>query len=931
MDLINNSERRTKQKRDPAWNYCQMCKNGDKVQLKCMFCGKIFKGGGIHRVKEHLAGAKGDGGSPCLSVDPDVRLAMLENLSGVVGKRRKKQRSFDGDEMLNQDNGNAEEDGVRNSYDLNTGVDLLPITDVPEASSGNDVNHDSARKEIYGTPTTMVDQQHSNTYKTCNNMELVPVGSLKRDLAWQHCQMYKKEGKVLIKCLYCGKIFNGGGIYRIKEHLAGRVGNGPVCSKVHPDVRRQMQENLNVRGLVVKKRKKQKLALEAPSHHAGTSEVQTLASQCNMNCDMDLLTVTDTLHDANVIFNREDEREIMGDRIGGEEIEEVPMLAHPQNCHSLFIDNDAVTDLRTVNDHVQMAIGRFLFYAGIPFDAVDSIYFQRMIEAIASQGSHIVSPSCNDLRSWILKTSVKEVKSDIDRFAGYWAQSGCSILVDEWLTEKGKTLVNVSISCSEGNLFFKSMDISEVKNSADALYELLRNVVDEVGERNVLQVITSNEERYVVAVKRLTDSCPSIFWTVSVGYCINLILEDFKNLEWAASMMEQAKSITRFIYNHSVVLSMMRRFTVGVDLIDIGVTQSVTDFMTLKRMISVKQNLQQMVTSEEWKESPYSRGPEGQIVIDFFSSETFWSGCALITRLADPFLRLLRIAGSEKRPAMGYVYAGLYRAKEAIKKDHIHQKDYLSYWNIIDQRTQQLWQHPILASGFYLNPKYFYSTDGDLHHIRSLLYDCVEKLVPDPNIQDKIVKETISYQNGVGDFGRKMAIRARDTLLPAEWWSTYGAACPNLARLAVRILSQTCSSFCHRPHHILLEEMHDAKNSLEHQRLSDLVFVQYNWWLRERTHKKKGQEPVDPISYTNPSVVSDWIRKKESGAHDRSISDWTTVPPPLGAILDVGSEIDDFEALGAGFDDYEVFLGEQQQQQEEECQEINHIKCIEFC
>lgn len=766
MDFANNSERRTKQKRDPAWNYCQTCKNGDKIQLECMFCGKIFKGGGIHRVKEHLAGAKGDGGSPCLSVDQDVRVAMLENLSGVVGKRRKKQRSFDGEEMLTQNDGNAEEDGVRNSYDLNTGVDLLTIIDVPETNSGNDVSHDSVRKEMYSTPRTTDDQQNSESHKTCDSMELVPVGSLKRDLAWQHCQMYKKEGKVLLKCLYCGKFFNGGGIYRIKEHLAGRVGNGPVCSKVNPDVRRQMQENLNVRGLLVKKRKKQNLDLEEPSHHGGTSKVQTLASECNMNSDTDLLEVTDELHDANVIFNEEDEGEKVGDKIGGEQIGEVSMLAHPQNSNALYIDNDAVTDLTTVNDHVQMAIGRFLFYAGIPFDAVDSIYFQKMIEAIASQGSHIISPSCNDLRSWILKTSVKEVKSDIDRFSGYWARNGCSILVDEWLTEKGKTLVNVSISCSEGNLFFKSLDISGVKNSADVVYELLRNVVDEVGERNVLQVITSNEERYVVAGKRLTDSYPSIFWTVSVGHCIGLILEDFKNLDWAANMIEQAKSITRFIYNHSVVLSMMRRFTVGVDLIDIGVTQSVTDFMTLKRMVSLKQNLQQMVNSEEWMESPYSRGPDGQIVIDFFSSESFWSCCTLITRLADPFLRLLRIASSKKRPAMGYVYAGLYRAKEAMKKDHIHEKNYFTYWNIIDQRTQQLWQHPLLASGFYLNPKYFYSTSGDLHHIRSMLYDCVEKLVPDPNIQDQIVKETINYQNGVGDFGRKMAVRARDTLLP---------------------------------------------------------------------------------------------------------------------------------------------------------------------
>lgn len=67
-----------------------------------------------------------------------------------------------------------------------------------------------------------------------------------------------------------------------------------------------------------------------------------------------------------------------------------------------------------------------------------------------------------------------------------------------------------------------------------------------------------------------------------------------------------------------------------------------------------------------------------------------------------------------------------------------------------------------------------------------------------------------------------------------------------------------------------------------------------------RTHKNKGQEPVDPILYTNPSFAADWIRKEESHhTDDRRISDWTRVPPPIGAILDIGSEIDDFEALGA--------------------------------
>ncbi|KVI09877.1 hypothetical protein Ccrd_011753 [Cynara cardunculus var. scolymus] len=72
-----------------------------------------------------------------------------------------------------------------------------------------------------------------------------------------------------------------------------------------------------------------------------------------------------------------------------------------------------------------------------------------------------------------------------------------------------------------------------------------------------------------------------------------------------------------------------------------------------------------------------------------------------------------------------------------------------------------------VRKGFYLNPKFFYSTEGDIHlQIRSSVYDCVERLIPDTSIQDKIVKETTSYRGAAGDFGRKIAIRGRETLLP---------------------------------------------------------------------------------------------------------------------------------------------------------------------
>ncbi|KAK4351397.1 hypothetical protein RND71_030710 [Anisodus tanguticus] len=587
-------------------------------------------------------------------------------------------------------------------------------------------------------------------------MEAVAVTSQKHDPAWKHCEMYKNGERVQLKCIYCGKIFKGGGIHRIKEHLAGQKGNASTCLRVQPDVRLLMQESLN--GVVMKKRKKQKLAEEISNYNNTDS--------CGVNTDVDLLPmpIPALEHTSNLFFNRD---EGGGGGGGGKKKSRIRKASSSINNNNAMVL--AINQSKRVNNHVHMAIARFLLDARVPLDAVNSVYFQPMIDVIASQGAHVAGPSYHDLRSGILKASVQEVRHNIDQCSSTWTNTGCSVLVDEWITGKGKTLVNFFVYCPEGTMFLRSVDASSLIDSTDSLYELLKEVVEEVGVRNVLQVITRNEERYVIAGKRLTDAYPTIFWTPCAAHSIDLMLEDIKKLEWIDTAMEQAKSISRFIYNNNILLSMMRKFTFGVDLVDLGVTRSATDFLTLKRMVNIKHNLQSMVTSVEWMESPYSKKPEGFAVLDYISSPSFWSTCSLITRLTDPILRLLRIVCSEERPAMAYVYAGLYRAKETIKKEFVNKKDYSVYWNIIDHRWEPLQRHPLHAAGFYLNPKFFYTTEEDVHlHIRSLVYDCIEKLVPDPKIQDKIVKETTSYHNSAGDFGRKMAMRARDTLFPGE-------------------------------------------------------------------------------------------------------------------------------------------------------------------
>ena len=68
-----------------------------------------------------------------------------------------------------------------------------------------------------------------------------------------------------------------------------------------------------------------------------------------------------------------------------------------------------------------------------------------------------------------------------------------------------------------------------------------------------------------------------------------------------------------------------------------------------------------------------------------------------------------------------------------------------------------------------------------------------------------------------------------------EWWKNFGHSAPNVAKLAITLLSQTTSSSGCERNWSVFERIHTKKrNRLEHQRLNDLVFVHYNLRLKNR-------------------------------------------------------------------------------------------------
>ena len=130
-------------------------------------------------------------------------------------------------------------------------------------------------------------------------------------------------------------------------------------------------------------------------------------------------------------------------------------------------------------------------------------------------------------------------------------------------------------------MFLRSVDASDKVIDGQLLFQLLDEVFEEVGVANVVQVITDNASNYVLTCRLLEEKQRTIFWTPCAAHCIDLMLEDIGKLDWVKNTVDHAKSITKFIYNHSWILSMMRKHTGGRDIIRPAITRFATHFLTL--------------------------------------------------------------------------------------------------------------------------------------------------------------------------------------------------------------------------------------------------------------------------------------------------------------------------------------------------------------
>lgn len=640
-----------------------------------------------------------------------------------------------------------------------------------------------------------------------------------RDVCWEYAE--KLDGNK-VKCKFCHRVLNGG-ISRLKHHLSRLASKGVnPCSKVRDDV------SDRVRAIIASKEENR--------------ESSSVKKQ----------RITEVKPPDNVSMNVC--KSFMPSEAVVSPVAKVFPTISPMN--SLSSNNQ---------ENAERSIALFFFENKLDFSVARSSSYQAMIDALVKCSPGFVGPSTETLKtSWLDKVK-SEMSLQLKDIEKEWATTGCTIIADTWTDNKSKALINFLISSPSRTFFHKSVDASSYFKNPKSLADLFDSVIQDFGVDNVVQIIMDSSFSYTGISNHILQNYGTIFVSPCASQCMNLILDEFSKVDWVNRCILQAQTISKFIYNNASMLDLMKNYTGGQELIRSGITKSVSSFLSLQSILKQRTRLKHMFNSPEYStNAAYSSKPQSISCIAIVEDNDFWRAVEESVAISEPFLKVLReVAGG--KPAVGSIYELMTRAKESLRTYYIMDENKCKiFLDIVDRMWRGQLHSPLHSAGAYLNPSIHYNQEPKfLGSLKEEFYKVLETLLPTPDLRHDLTNQMYTFSRSKGMFSCNLAIEARDTVSPGLWWEQFGDSAPVLQRVAIRILSQVCSTFTFEKHWSMFQQIHSEKrNKIDKEAWNDLLYINYNLKLARQMSSTSLES--DPILFDDIDMTSEWVEEIEN-------------------------------------------------------------------
>ena len=305
----------------------------------------------------------------------------------------------------------------------------------------------------------------------------------------------------------------------------------------------------------------------------------------------------------------------------------------------------------------------------------------------------IEPPSPYEIKNKYLDMEHKDMEDYVNIQREKWKTYGCTIMSDGWTGPTKLSIINFMVYSKGSTIFLKSVDASDKIKDNKYIYGLLKDVIKEVGETNVVQIVTDNGSAFVKAGKLLMKKY-NLYWTPCAAHCIDLMFEDIAKRATVSELITNAHKITNFIYNHGWLLAKVRKVC-GGDIVRPGATRFATNYIALESLLKKRADLKKIFISDEWASHKLSRSTIGHDVEVLMFDHTYWEKVSKLVSIYEPLYTVLRIVDSEVVPTLPFVYE-LIR----VMKQNLHQlnaKDWVK--TIIADRWDRTLKHPLHAAG----------------------------------------------------------------------------------------------------------------------------------------------------------------------------------------------------------------------------------------
>ncbi|XP_061373230.1 uncharacterized protein LOC133315593 [Gastrolobium bilobum] len=542
-------------------------------------------------------------------------------------------------------------------------------------------------------------------------------------------------------------------------------------------------------------------------------------------------------------------------------------------------------------EELNYLIARMFYSAGLPFNLAKNPYFQASYTYAANHNiGGYLPPGYNSLRTTVLQKEKENIDKLCEPIRESWAHKGVSIVSDGWSDSQRRPLINF-MAVSDGRaMFLKSVDCSgEIKdknfifslfellysiyvfifsretNDKNIIFRLLKEVIQEVGEANMVQVITDNAANCKGAGQLIEQEFPTITWTLCVVHALNLAVKNIcvaKNVEsnqityeecsWIYDIVGDVAAIKHFIMNHSMRLAIFNEF-VSLKLLSIANTCFASMIVMLKRFKLIKSGLQNMVISEKWNIYRDDNLGRARHVKEKLLDDCFWDSVDYILAFTAPIYDMIRACDTD-RSCLHLIYdildAMIVKVKKAIyHKGGKRMEESSSFYDVVHRILVDRWTKNstlLHCLAHALNPKYYNSQqwlqedssrvpphmDLELTQERQ---KCLRRFFPSMEDRSRISLEYADFISNSETFDDFDAINTQYTMDSKSWWLLYGTFTPMLQKIALRLVQQPSSSSCAERNWSTYSFVHSIKrNKITPKRAEDLVYVHSNLRLLSR-------------------------------------------------------------------------------------------------